>query len=48
MWDGGIRHLDVLSIAPFTDTTEMGMTLPAVLERVRENPEYESYFNHII
>jgi len=45
MWDGGIRHLDVLSIAPFTDTTEMGMTLPAVLERVRENPEYESYFN---
>jgi cytochrome c peroxidase len=23
MWDGGIRHLDVMPIAPFTDTTEI-------------------------
>lgn len=42
MWDGGIRHLDVLSIAPFTDTNEMGMTLPLVVQRANENPEYKS------
>ena len=41
MWDGGIRHLDVMPIAPFTDSNEMGMTLPLVLERVRENPKYQ-------
>ena len=41
MWDGGIRHLDVMPIAPFTDSNEMGMTLPLVLERIREKPKYQ-------
>lgn len=40
MWDGGIRHLDVMPIAPFTDTNEMGMTLTSVIERIKENPKY--------
>ncbi len=40
MWDGGIRHLDVMPIAPFTDTNEMGMTLPGVMERIKENSKY--------
>jgi len=44
MWDGGIRHLDVMPIAPLTDSTEMGMTLPLVLERVKENEEYKTLF----
>ena len=40
MWDGGIQHLDVMPIAPFTDTNEMGMTLPSVIERIKENSKY--------
>lgn len=40
MWDGGIRHLDVMPIAPFTDTNEMGMQLPTIVERIKENPKY--------
>jgi cytochrome c peroxidase len=42
MWDGGIRHLDVLPIAPFTDSNEMGLTLNEVVNRVNENSKYTS------
>ncbi len=45
MWDGGIRHLDVMPIAPFTDTNEMGMTLPLVIERIKENPKYSALYS---
>lgn len=44
MWDGGIRHLDVISIAPLTDTTEMGLTLKEVVQRVKEQNKYEKLF----
>ncbi len=44
MWDGGIRHLDVMPIAPFTDSTEMGLSLPQLLTRVEENTTYLDYF----
>ena len=33
--------LIALPIAPFTDSNEMGMTLPLVLERIREKPKYQ-------
>lgn len=44
MWDGGIRHLDVMPIAPFTDTTEMGMSLPEVISRIKNNSQYSSLY----
>jgi cytochrome c peroxidase len=44
MWDGGIRHLDVMPIAPFTDTNEMGMTLPGVINRIKENSKYNNLY----
>ncbi len=44
MWDGGIRHLDVMPIAPITDTTEMGLSLPLLINRVEENISYNTFF----
>jgi len=41
MWDGGIRNLDVMPIAPFTHPNEMGMELKTVIERVEENNSYK-------
>jgi cytochrome c peroxidase len=42
MWDGGINHLDVMPIAPFTDKNEMGLTLNQLIEKVSASSIYKT------
>jgi cytochrome c peroxidase len=44
MWDGGIVHLEFQPLAPLTDQKEMAMSIPLVLERIKQNDEYISLF----
>lgn len=46
MWDGGIRNLDVMSIAPLTDSNEMGLTLKDVVRRVSQKDKYRQLFKN--
>lgn len=44
MWDGRINHLDAQPLAPLTDNTEMGNTLPAALAYLRRTAPYPQAF----
>ena len=44
MWDGGINHLDFVPLAPLTDSNEMGLSINNWIERVKEQPQYRSFF----
>ena len=44
MWDGGINHLDVQSLAPITHPAEMDASLEEVIERLQKNEKYKRLF----
>jgi cytochrome c peroxidase len=44
MWDGGVNHLDILPLAPITDTTEMGLPIQSWILRVREQSRFKPLF----
>ncbi|WP_028081941.1 cytochrome-c peroxidase [Solimonas soli] len=44
MWDGAVAHLELQPLAPLTNPVEMGETLPAVLARLRADPDYPRLF----
>jgi len=44
MWDGGINHIEVVSIAPITDSFEMALPLRVLGERLNNHPFYKSGF----
>jgi cytochrome c peroxidase len=44
MWDGGINHIEVMPLAPFTDPLEMDMTMPEIMEFVKNDPGYKAMF----
>ncbi len=44
-WDGGIKDLDLLPIAPIENPVEMGERMPNVLARVQNSNKYPSLFN---
>lgn len=43
-WDGGIKDLDLLPIAPIENAVEMGERMPNVLNKVRQSSKYPSLF----
>ncbi|MEY4626322.1 MAG: hypothetical protein RL003_294 [Bacteroidota bacterium] len=47
MWDGGVNHLDVLPLAPLTDTNEMGLPINQWINKVREQPRYRPLFSKV-
>ncbi len=47
MWDGGINHLEVMPLAPFTDSSEMNMKLPDIIDFLRNDSEYEAMFSKV-
>lgn len=47
MWDGGINHLEVMPVAPFTSEVEMNISMHDVVQRVNNNTEY-AVFNAIL
>lgn len=46
MWDGGIVDLDLQPIAPITNHVEMGDSLPNVLAKLRNHPQYPTLFKN--
>lgn len=46
MWDGGINHLEIMPLAPITNHLEMGDTLPNVINKLRQHPDYPKLFKN--
>ncbi len=44
MWDGGVLHIEFLSLAPITNPVEMDETLESVLEKLNRNEAYKQEF----
>lgn len=44
MWDGAIHNLDVQSLAPISNKTEMGSSIESVLKRLSESNIYPNLF----
>ncbi|NJX16715.1 cytochrome-c peroxidase [Tamlana crocina] len=44
-WDGAAIHLDLQPIIPITAEVEMNETIPSVLEKLQNLPEYPDMFN---
>lgn len=43
-WDGGVTDLDLQPIVPITNPVEMDETIPDVLQKLRNHPEYPKLF----
>lgn len=44
MWDGGVNHLEIFSVAPITDTNEMNETMFNVVDKLNADPSYVDQF----
>lgn len=44
MWDGGVNHLEVVSLSPIIHPGEMGETLTRVVEKLKRHPVYPQLF----
>ncbi len=44
MWDGGIVHMDVMPLAPITDTMEMNLPMAEAVQRIQASPLYQAKF----
>ena len=44
MWDGSIRHIEVMPIAPLTDHKEMAANWDTVFQRLQQHARYPSMF----
>lgn len=44
MWDGGVNHLEIFSLAPITDTNEMNETMSSVIDKLNQNDMYKWLF----
>ncbi|MFM1793180.1 MAG: hypothetical protein RLZZ252_1534, partial [Bacteroidota bacterium] len=47
MWDGGVNHLDILPLAPITDSTEMGLAIESWITRITDqSTKYKPLFKN--
>ncbi len=44
MWDGGVNHLEIFSLAPITDPNEMNETMSNVIDKLNQNLGYKWLF----
>ena len=44
MWDGGVNHIEVFSVAPITNPVEMNETMSNVISKLNNNSEYKNLF----
>lgn len=44
MWDGGVNHIEIFSLAPITDSTEMNETMQNVIDKLNADPTYVQQF----
>jgi cytochrome c peroxidase len=48
MWDAGIIHIELMPIAPITDSLEMALPLDRLLVRLNRHPYYRSEFKRVM
>lgn len=46
MWDGGINHLDVMPLAPITDSLEMHLPMAEAIARLQASAKYKQLFKN--
>ena len=44
MWDGGVNHIEVFSVAPITNPLEMKETMAHVISKLNSDPNYRLLF----
>lgn len=44
MWDGGVNHIEIFSLAPITNPVEMNETMPNVLAKLNASERYTRLF----
>jgi cytochrome c peroxidase len=44
MWDGGVNHLEIQPLAPFTDPKEMNLTIAQVIQKLENDVTYKPMF----
>jgi cytochrome c peroxidase len=44
MWDGGINHIEVMPLAPITDSLEMAIPFKNLLNKLNQNESYKKAF----
>lgn len=44
MWDGGVNHIEVFSVAPITNPLEMNETMANIVAKINSNIEYKYLF----
>lgn len=47
MWDGGVNHLEVLSVAPITNPLEMDLSMRGAIDRLRASDKYKPWFAEV-
>jgi cytochrome c peroxidase len=43
-WDGGVNHIEVQPLVPFTHTSEMNLTMEQVLQKISANRAYKPMY----
>jgi cytochrome c peroxidase len=46
-WDGGVQHIDLISLAPIENDVEMDETIQNVVFKLNRNPYYKQAFKNI-
>lgn len=46
MWDGGVNHIEIFSVAPITDTNEMNETMQNVIDKLNMDVSYAQQFKN--
>jgi cytochrome c peroxidase len=46
-WDGGVQHIDLISLAPIENDVEMDETIQNVVLKLNRNPYYKEAFKNI-
>lgn len=44
MWDGGVNHLEIFSLAPITDSNEMNESMSTLIKKLNKNERYRWLF----
>lgn len=47
MWDGGVNHLEMFSIAPITNPLEMNETMENVMNKLNQSPYWKQRFKDV-
>lgn len=47
MWDGGVNHIELSGLPALTDSNEMAETIPGILHKLNNNPDYRKRFQTV-